>query len=482
MQKTKQEWIDELSQKYGGYVFVEKMFNGKKQRCSDFYLNSTEEQKNDRYLQALNYEKHGFEYELPMNMIDFEFIKQMFNIKESNKVLRLSYEWKNNPEEKKFLQHILDVLEVKSTDYRSKEIMWTFEPGFWSDLSFTNEIRNFDYDYLNLAIIKELNLSKQQSHIDYLKNMVDSNTYYLKYIKNKHKSQLSNETILAYARDYGLTCLTKEQKNRYEVVKTSFYNYKIDYDKLDQKFKTKEILLDLLNHRDIWTIVYNGKDIINMNQLSPELLDDKEIIKACLSYGGNLLELKRMNSHWYQDKELKSLALKNYADYKIIEDVLDDKKMVLEFLNNVNKPGNNVYSGINIFEQCKRIPTEVFESIDVMLSYLSIAEINEKDYIVPNAAKALEKYNFEDIKLLVNINKEVYKLLNEEYRGNWELIAPFYEQNKSISNFMPEFVKDMINNVGNTFEEKVKTVKNLALEEKLTQKYDEREKVKRLKI
>lgn len=480
--KTKQEWIDILSQKYGNYVFVEKTINGKKQKYSDFYLNSTEEQKNDRYLQALNFHRNGLFYEIPTDMVDFSFVKSVFNIKDSRNVLKLSYEWKNNLEEKSFFNHILEVLEQSSTDYRTHELMWTFEPGFWSDLQFTNDIRNYDYDYLNLAIIKELNLSKEQNHIDYLKNMVEQNPYYLKYIKNKHKAELKDETILAYARDYGLTCLTKEQKNRYEVVKTSFYNYKIDYDKLDLKFKNKEMLMDLLNNRDIWTIHYNSHDLIKINQLSPELLEDKDIIKVCLVYGGNLLELKRLNSHWYVDKELKKLALKNYADYKIIEDCLDDKDMVLEFLTNINKKGNNVYAGINLFEQCKRIPTKVFENIDVMLTYLSLKEINEKDYIVPNAVKALEQYDFEDIKLLVSVNKEVYKVLNEELRENWEIIAPFYEQNRSISNFMPDFVKEMINKLGNTFEDKLEVVKKLALEEKLTQKYDEKEKTKRLKI
>lgn len=482
MKKTKQEWIELLTQQYGGYVFSQKTIHGKKQLCSDFYLNATEEQKNDRYLQALNYEKYGHGYELPIEMIDFSFVKQVFNLKESIKVTRLSYEWKNNSEEKKFLKHILEVLGSRSTDYRNHEIMWTFEPGFWEDLSFTETIKKHDYEYLNLAIIKELNLSKQEEHIEYLKQIVDSNCYYLKYIKTKHKSQLKDETILAYARDYGLTCLTKEQKNRYEVVKTSLYNYKIDYDKLDIKFKTKDILIDLLNYRDVWTINYNSKDIININQLSPELLEDKEVIKACLSYGGNLLALKRMNSHWYEDKELKLLSLKTYADYKIIEDCMYDKEMVLEFLININTKSNHIYSSINLFEQCKRIPTEIFENMDVMLTYLTIEELNQKEYIVPSAIKAFEKYNITDLKLLVGINKEVYKCLSEELKGNWEIIEPFYEQNRGVSTSMPQFAQDMINKLGNNFEENLQLVKKLSLEEKLIQKYNEKETIKRLKI
>lgn len=483
--QTKQEWIDYFNQQYGVSFWHERKIEGKKYKFTQFYVAASEELKKDRDLQAMNFERYGNLPEIPVEMIDFDFIQRVFNYKESFKIAQLPYEWKNNSEEKAFLKNILEIISVRQTDYRSQEIMWTFEPGFWSNLEYTKKIKRYDYDYLNLAMIKEFNQSNNSQENQYLIEIVNQNPYYLKYIKSKYKSILSEKTILTYAKDYGIGSLTKEQKNRYEVVKEAFHNHKIQYANLDDKWKTNEILKDLLNNKYIWKHYSNNKDLINIYDLSKELLEDREIIKSCLSDGSNLLELKNNTftaSKWFYDKELKEIALQSYADYKIIEDCLDDKHLVLIFLQNINKTGNNNYSGINLFEQTKRISEEVFDDREILNTYLKIKTLDEKSYFVAGAIKSLQKKNTEELIELININKEVYKVLTEEMKSKWELILPFYKINQGVSNEMPKDIFQTMLGFKGTQEEKEQLVSKFALEEKLLRTLGEREKVKKLKI
>lgn len=485
--KTKKEWIEELTKTTYTNSKIVKFINGKKHSISYFSYYASEEHKADRELNILNFENTGNVIEIAEGLIDFDFLEKSFKVKESSKIFLLPYQWKNNYQEKKFLKQFLDIIGHRQRDYRSNEIMWTFEPGFWSDLSYTKVIKDHDYDYLNVAIINELNISKNSTETDYLIEIVNKIPYYLKYIKSKLKSSLPEETILSYAKDYGLTSLTKEQKNRYEIVKQAFNNHKINYKNLDDKWKTKETLKDLLNNRYIWNHSTNSEDHINIHQLTPELLADKEIIKSCLSSGHNLLELKKNTfsaSKWFHDKELKKIALKTYNHYQIIEDCLDDRELVLEFINNFNKKNEQSYSGIALFEETKRIGVELFKDKEIMLNYLSIKNLNNKNYIVKNATEALKSYPIEDLIELITINSEAYKLLPDDMKNKWELVFPFYLKNLGSSNEMPNDIYNIIKShgTGNNFEENVIQIRKYALNEKLKKVLEEKRPVKAIKI
>lgn len=486
---TKENWNEYFKQQYPRNIKFSIEKDGKTLSQTYFNKYATEEEKQDKQLNALNFERDGEVHEIPESMIDFDFIKRVFKVKESAKFFNIPYQWKNNTEEKKFLKEALEIINYRQTDYRNKEIMWTFEPGFWSDFQYTTKILETQYYYLDVAIIKELNNSKEKEEIDYLKTIVDKNPYYLKYIKTKHKSALQEKTILSYAKDYGLGSLTKEQKNRYEVVKEAFYSHKIHYDKLDSKWKEKEILLDLLNFKHIWNVNLNGKDIITIHELSLDLLENREIIKSCLSHGYNLLELKNYTfsaSKWFYDRDFKKLALKTYAHYKIIEDCLDDKEMVLEFLDNLNPEQrnnqSNAYSGIDLFEQTKRIGEEVFKDKEVMQTFLETKNLDNKEYFAKNIVSALQTYSIEDLIDLIKTNKEVYKVLSDELKEKWELILPFYEQSKNDYEGVSNDTTQALRKAGNSYEEKIIEVRKYALNEKLSKNLAEKEQVKRLKI
>lgn len=489
MENKKEDWFEYFNQKYPTNIKFTVIKEGKKLSQTYFNKYATEEEKLDRKLNAMSFEKDGEVHEIPPFMIDFEFIKSVFKIKESIKFFKIPYQWKNNPEEKEFLREALNIINYRQEDYRNKEIMWSFEPGFWSDLEYTSKIINEKFYYLDIAIIKDLDKSKNEKEIDYLKSIVNKTPYYLKIIKTKHKSALPEETILSYARDYGLGSLTKEQKNRYEVVKEAFHNHQIYYDKLDSKWKTKEFLIDLLNNKYVWNYNLNGKEIISIHDLDYALLEDREIIKSCLSHGYNILKLKNDTftaSKWFYDKELKNIALKTYAHYKVIEDCLNDKEMVLEFLDNLNPDEKgkqiNGYSGIDLFEQTKRISEEVFYDKEVMRTFLETNGLNQKDFFPSNVINALKVYALEDLIEFIKINKEVYKLLSDDLKESWELILPFYEQTKNDYEGLSSEVTKVLRAMGNSFEEKIIEVKKYALNEKLSKNLAQKEQVKRLKI
>ena len=102
----------------------------------------------------MSFEKDGEVHEIPPFMIDFKFMKSVFKINESIKFFKIPYQWKNSPEEKEFLKEALSIINYRQEDYRNKEIMWSFEPGFWSDLEYTSKIINEKFYYLDIAIIK----------------------------------------------------------------------------------------------------------------------------------------------------------------------------------------------------------------------------------------------------------------------------------------------------------------------------------------
>lgn len=438
---TKKEWIKELNEKQNANIKFEIKLNEKKIKVSYFYKYATEELKNDKELNILNFAKSSNASEIPDGMVDFDFIKSVFKVKETANIFQLSYEFKNTKEEKKFLKDCLEIFASRQVDCRRYEIMWTFEPGFWSDLNFTRKIKNYDYDYLDLSIVKELNKSKITLEQDYLIEIINKNPYYLKYIKQKTKFLLPEKTILKYVRDYGLQSITKEQKDNYKVIKEAFYNYNILYEEIEDKWKNKEYLKDLLNYQYIWKDI--GNPIISLDSLSKELLEDKEILQSCMSYGANLIDLKNKNNKFYFDKDLKEIALKTYPHYQIIEDCLDDKNLVLLFIKSIEK--NNFYSGIDLFEQTKRIGEELFNDREVMLEYISLKNLNEKNFIVKNAVEALKNYSTDELIEFIKINKEVYKVLPEELKNKWELVFPFYEKNQGISNEMPNNISKIIN-------------------------------------
>ena len=105
--KTKEEWKQYFSRNYSTNNIFKMIINDKKCRVSYFYKYANEEHKKDKELNAFNFEKDGRLFELTPGIIDFEFIKSVYNIKKSFKIFLLPYEWKNNPEEKKFLEEVL---------------------------------------------------------------------------------------------------------------------------------------------------------------------------------------------------------------------------------------------------------------------------------------------------------------------------------------------------------------------------------------
>lgn len=509
---NKQEWIEELTRERNVTCFFEKKINGKKVKLSYFSMYATEEQKMDKDLNILNFEKTGNALEIPESMIDFDFLKRVFKVKESNSIFKLSYEWKNNIEEKNFLRDVFNILKNRQREYKNDEIMWSFEPGFWSDLTYTKTIREENY-YIEIAVIDHLNKSNKKEDTEYLLEIVNKVPYYLKYIKAKYKQLLNEDTILSYARDYGINSLTKDQKNRYMVIKEAFHHQQISYDKLDNKWKTPEILKDLLNNKNIWSIVINSQKFLSINQLSRELLNDKEIIKSCLSNGYNLLELKNNTysaSKWFFDKEMKEIALKTYLDYTIIEDCLDNKEIVLNFLTLLkNKHTKSLYSGNIINEQTKNIEPTLFKDKEIMSEYLSIKCLNEEKHFNNNAIEALKSFSKEDIKdflnmnqsvylilkecikdyieediiELININKDIYRISSEENKTKWDIVLAFIKKNQEIDFCIPKEIRDEIKEMnGITIDEKINQITKNVLNEKLSIQLEKKGHVKRLKI
>lgn len=466
--KKKEQWIKYFNIESVNRYFHKKI-NGKNIKMSAFHYFASEEHRHDPYLNILNLHKYGWEKEVPKEIIDLKFMQDFFAIKNTIQVFKIPYIWKNTMEDKKLMQDILNFTLDFSTDYRNIEMCWQFEEGFWSDLNYTKEIRKKDFDHLNLVIVKYLNQTTNKDELAYLLSYVNENCYYLKHIKNKHKSLLSEKTILKYAKDYGLVSLTEEQKNRYEVMKEAFNNFNIAYDSLNSKWKTSHILKDLLNNKYVWKTVVNNKSIVDINQLTPDLLADRELIKSCLSEGFNLIKLKHNYPDYYYDKELKNIALSTYNNYQIIEDCPNDNKLILQFIKNFSMK-NNIGLSLNaILSDTVNISEEMFKDRQIMENYFKIEKINTRVGIPHNVVKALESYSFDEIVDLIIINPVVYELLSEELRSNWELLKVYSENNEVFKSMF------VLNNVSEEIQHKIEKIpENMKKEIFSTFNYEQR--------
>lgn len=491
MNKTKRDWIN---------YFVENKFistkhkiqiNNKNVYVSSFYMYASEKHKKDRYLNALNFEATQNPVEIPPEIIDISFLKEVFNLKYSSSIFKIPYQWKNNNEEKEFLKEVLETFQNRYRDYRADEINWSFEEGFWSDLSFTKEIKQYNYYTIDLNIIKDLNKSKNEEDISFLLKIVEKDYYFFRKLKNKYKNLIEDNIVIKYLLDYGIKDLTKEQKDKYEVIKAAFHNGVLTYYDIDEKWKNKEILLDLLNTPNIWRVCVNNNEkskssnnhySIHLDMLPKSFLSDKELMKICMSDGFNLLELKKMGNPLYKDKDLKKAALKTYADYRIIEDCLYDKEMVLEFVNNLTLNKKMGYSGISLFSQTKIIPEEIFKDVEVMKSYLAIPDLNNSAFFSENVISAFTSYNVETLVELININPEVYKKLPQDLRSNWEIVYACYEKYQRPISEMPTDINFIIFEAGKTYEEVSPKIRSYALNEQLKRELEDKKIVKKLKI
>lgn len=450
-----------------------------------FHAFANEECKKDKELNALHFSIVESCVGMPEDVIDFEFIETVLKIKKSENILKIPYVFKNNQTEKTFVKNFLK--QINKND--NIKVLWKFEPGFWSDLEYTKEIKKYDLDDLNLSIVKELNESKNESDINYLLDIVNKNWYYFKYIDTKYKNMLSEKTMLNYAQDYGLKYLSKTQKNNYNIIKEAFHSNKVHYEDIDSKWKTKEILKDLLNNKYIWNLTLNSKDIMNLEYLDLELLKDKELMQICMVNGNNLIKLKQMNSDWFFDKEFKKLALKSAPNYLIIQDCLDDKELVLDFIKSYNHNKSTYYSNIEWAEQTKRIDESLFKDKEVMTNYLSfkgLDSVNSYYYIVKNATEALPDYGIDDLIEFISMRSEVYKVLPEELKEKWELIYAFVSKNKGSNKDLPPKALEIMDTIFKTPEQKLSEINKVALNEKLNRTLNEtlvqKDMVKRLKI
>lgn len=274
--------------------------------------------------------------------------------------------------------------------------------------------------------------------------------------------------------------LTSEQKTRYILVKEAFHNHQIHYKDLNEEWKTKEILIDLLNNQYIWKGYLEEKKIIGMEELPKELLNDREIIKSCLSYGHNMLYLKKLNQPWIYDTELQTLALKTYLNYEIIEYSLENPAMLLELFNQLSLMEKSTQSNVLIYEQTKKIKEETFENNEILKAYLRIKNL-EASHICRSAINIIEKKSINEIVLLIQINSEIYKVLNEELKNRWQLIYPYYKITKNTIS-MPLKIIEEINRLEKTYEYKIQKIEKYALNEKLTHQMPEKNKVKKTKI
>lgn len=503
MKRTTQDWIKELKElqekTYVDLKYKTKI-NNKNVFFSTFYMYASEEQRNNRYLNILNFNKTHHVHEVPKEMIDLNFLKEVFNLSFlssrasfPSKIFLLPYEWKNNEEDKKFLKEVLYTLTNRARDSRNDKINWSFESGFWADLEFTKEIKNYNYYGIDLEIIKELNNSKDKKETDLLLNIVEKDCYFLRHLKPKNKNKLSTDVVKKYVLNYGFTGLSKEHKNNYDIIKAAFHNATLAYSKIDEKWKTKEFLLDLLNNPEIWRKYINSSKLkegesknahylIHIDMLPPSFLKDEDLMKVCMLDGFNLLELKNINSDFYKDKEFKKLALKTYTDYRIIEDCLDDKEMILEFFHNLKSNTKMGYSGITLFSQTKMINEELFKDKEIMKTYLSIPRLNDYNFFSRNAITALASYDIDDLIEFININPEVYKLLPIELKSNWELVSTCYEHYKKPLAEMPNEVNFVVFNSGKKYEEVSPILKSYALNEKLQRDLENKKIGKKLKI
>lgn len=480
MNRTKEDWIKEIRSNYITYTAL---INGKKEYVSYFYKYASEEYKNDRELNILNFIYGGSELEIPSHMVNLEFIREVLIQKKISKIFSLNYEWKNNSYEKKALKEILSLFEDNHV-----KINWSFEPGFWSDIEYTKDIENYYYDDINIQIIKELKNSKDKNAIDFIFKMVDINPYYLKYINNKQKNSLPQRVIFDYVSSYGIKELTKQQKNTYEIIKKAFHHHKITYHDIDLKWKTKEILVDLLSSKSIWSSSLNGEEIMSVTYLSSDLLNDKEIIKNCLNNGENLLKLKLMRSDYFYNYDFKKLALKTYPSYEIIEDCLDNKEMVLEFFKNINNKENGcIYYNKSLTNQLNKIEKSLFKDKEIMTRYLSVSGLNVQ-YIDDFIKELLVDYEVEDLVDFININKDIYGLLSEDKKMDMRLILAYYKKSNGESYLLPSSItkKFDLNPYGDDTSKKMIEVLNemekLILKENLDRKLIIKKSIPKLKI
>lgn len=473
---TKKEWLEYFNREKGfNSIKYEKIIDGKKVLISYFEKYASDIHRLDKELNVLNFLHDGFAREIPKELIDISFMETILKKKNTPKILDVEYEFKNNERDKKLLKDILYSLSQLGQETRNRKIAWTFEPGFWDDVKFNKEIFKYRYDDLISKKLVYLNNQKEEHLIQFLIEMVETIPYYLTEIKATYKHMLSEDCLLSYAKDYGLKGLTKKIKSNYEVVKAAFHNHQLYYEKLDNMWKTKEYLVDLFNNSYVWNCNVNSKLIISLKEIDKNLLEDKEIIKSIISNGSMLIELKKEGYiNWYQDKELKKIALENYVDYKVIEDCLNDKEMVKLFLNKLI-----IGSDITLFEQTKRIDETVFADKEVMKSLLSIKAF--KNYVITypnNVLNQLNKYSREDLLELLEINPEIYAHL-KEHKERWNIVNDYVNNHETVKSI---YLSNEFIGLGRNEEERKELLSKKALEEKLQNKLEEKPVIKKPKI
>lgn len=473
---TKKEWIEYFNREKGfSSIKYEKIVDGKKVLISYFDKYASNEQRLDKELNILSYLHDGFTREIPKEVINVDFMEIILKKKNTPKILDVEYEFKNNERDKKLLKEILYSLSQLGQDTRNRKTQWSFEPGFWSDVEFNREIFKYGYDDLINEKLVYLNNQKEERLIQFLIEMVETIPYYLTEIKSTYKNMLSEECVISYAKDYGLKGLNKKLKSDYNVVKSAFHNHQIYYEKLDDAWKRKEYLVDLFNNSFIWNCSVNSKFIINLNEINKELLDDKEIIKSILSNGRMIINLKREGyNNWYQDKELKKLALESYVDYSVIEDCLDNKEMVQLFLSKLI-----VSSEITLFEQTKRINEDLFADKEIMKTLLSIKSY--KSYVTTypnNVLNQLQKYNCDDLLELLEINPEIYAHL-KEHKERWKILSDYYKNHETVKSV---YLTNDFFSLGKNDEERKEMLNKKVLEEKLQNNLIDKPAVKKPKI
>lgn len=484
--RTKEEWIENL--KHNGVTVAASVIeNGKKRKSSFFYAHASEDHKNDRELNILNFLKEGFINDIPPAMIDFNFLKDIFERRNSGKIFTLPYQWKNNKEEKEFLKNYLVKLNYLSIsrghgNYNVYENRWTFEPGFWENIEYCKEIIALNFYKINREIVKEFNKNNDQEKLNIFINSVDDSNYYVKLINLKYREFLPEEIILKYVRKWGLDGLTKKQKNSFVLVKEAVQNNHLNYKDIPEKWKTVEYLAELLNCKKVWEGHEFKSTRINFDDLPSNLFKHEEIVKACLSDGRNYHKLYMYRSPFCHDKEIKKLALKTLPSFRIIEDCVDDKEMVLMLLESMHRLSKNV-NKVAFFEDTKRIPLKMFKDREVMKVYLNNPQLDHQYQFCENSIKALHCYSLDELKNFIELNSTVYQVLSDELKEKWSLIAPFYQYRLNNDYHLNDIPSDLLNEIqGKTKEEKIKYVENKIFQEHLTETLENKDYVPKIKI
>lgn len=486
-EENKKYWKNRLSKDYVS-TYGTALIAGKKKRVSDFYLCASENLKQDRELNILSFLKSGHVYEIPEHMIDLEFLKEVFKKKITIKVFDLPYTFKNTPEEKECLLHILTDLKSISHQYYLHKVAWSFEQGFWEDLKYTKEIYQFQVADLEKEIIQYWSKSKNIEDRHTLIHEISRVPYMLKFVSTKIKNSLPEEVILKYIEDYGLTALTEQQKNKIDYVKNAFHAHKIMFKDIEEKHKiNKENLLLLLNNPTIWNHSINSKSVIKLEEIAPEQLKEPDIVKTIIdNHGLNLVKFKQLGYiDIFKNKEYKKLALKTYSTYKIMEEYLNDKELVLLLLQGINKKMINEAS---LFEEVKQIDPLLWQDKEIVKEYFAIVaknwNINRTTYN-SHAVKELNNMDIETIIQAIGYNRNIYPILNEHWQTNWEIVEQQLKMSKvqgylSITQHVHSQIAKEINDAKESPEEYIKT---MAFKSKMERQINEEKKsVLKLKI